>query len=85
MAGLVTQHVVEALVPSITYSPTTVTGAGVTQHVVEALLLRTGGGALVTQHIIEVLVAANADGTHGDPPDCGDGGTPTTHSYGHAG
>jgi hypothetical protein len=84
MAAIISQTVLEAIVPTIAYSPTTVTGAGVTQHVVETLVLRVDVGAVVSQNIVEVLFAANADGSHGDLPDGGDP-TPTTHSYGHAG
>lgn len=50
----VSQDVVEVLIPVITRSPATPTGAGVTQDVVEVLWAPSGAGR-VTQHVIEVL------------------------------
>ena len=83
MAARVTQHVVEAIIPVITRSPTTPTGAGVTQHVIEAIIADSGSKARVTQVVIEAIVSFNPDGSHGDP---GGGGTPsaTTHAFGYS-
>lgn len=52
----VSQYIVEALIPTDTFSPTTPTGAGVTQYIVEALV--TGPStARVSQYVVEVLIA----------------------------
>jgi hypothetical protein len=82
MAARVTQVVVEAIIPLITRSPTTPTGAGVTQVVVEAMVDNLGS-ARVTQVVLEAIVSFNPDGSHGDP---GGGGSPsaTTHAFGYA-
>jgi len=78
MAIRVTKHVIEAIIPVITRSPTTPTGAGVTQHVIEAVIAAPGS-ARVTQHVIEVIVAFNPDGSHGEPGD----ETTTTRAFGY--
>jgi len=54
--ALVTQDLIEALVPLPTASPTTVTGAGVTQDLVE-VLMTPATMARVTQDLVEVLMA----------------------------
>lgn len=81
MAATVTQHVLEVIVARPTYSPTSVTGAGVTQHAVEALLLAGTPAARVAQHVVEIIVAGNPDGSHGDT---GGGGAAGTRTYGYA-
>jgi hypothetical protein len=84
MAAIVTQHVVEVIIPRTTYSPATPTGVGVTQHVLEAVIADDATRAAVTLHVVEVIVAADPDGSHGGTG--GGGGTPTpvTHSFGYA-
>ena len=79
MNAKVTQFVVEALVPVISYSPTTVTGAGVTKFVTEALVLDSGMDARVTQFVVEALVSAT-DQTNPSPPSPGGSG-PTSFGY----
>lgn len=54
-AARVTQSVVEVLIPVISRSPTTPTGAGVTKSAVELLLLPTAA-ARVTASLVEVLI-----------------------------
>jgi hypothetical protein len=84
MAARVTQHVIEVLLPVITRSPATPTGAGVTQHVLEAVI-SAPGAARVTQHVIEAVIAFNPDGSHGEPGGCPDpepGGGGGTRIYG---
>jgi hypothetical protein len=71
----VTQHVIEALIPVIARSPTTITGAGITQHVAEAIVGATGA-VRVTHHIIEMIVVGDYDG--GGP------GGGVTHTFGYA-
>ena len=76
----VSQYVVEALVPTDTFNPTSITGCGVSQYVVEALITDVNV-ARVSQYVIEVLVTE--DDTQTAP---GGGVTPaaTTHTYGYA-
>lgn len=81
MAAIITQHVVEVIVARPTYSPSSVTGAGVTQHAVELLLLADAPAARIAQHVVEVIVAGNPDGSHGD---AGGGGSAGTTTYGYA-
>ena len=67
MAVRVTQHVVEMILPRLTYSPTTPTGVGVSQHVLEAIIApNAGGGSVwVTQHVVEAIMAPPNDQQHG--------------------
>ncbi|MEO5965230.1 MAG: hypothetical protein ABIR11_07170 [Candidatus Limnocylindrales bacterium] len=69
-----TQHAVEVLVPTATFSPTTVTGAGISQDVVE-VLGSFEGKARAAVYFVEVLVAE--DGTQTDPPT--GGGSASVH------
>lgn len=75
----VSQHVIEVLLPTDTFSPTTPTGAGISQAVVE-VLGSFPGPAHLSQHIVEVLM------TETDPPF---GGAPVPGAgvrvYGYAG
>jgi hypothetical protein len=76
----VSQYVVEALLPTDTFSPTSITGCGVSQYVVEALVTDVNR-ARVSQYVVEVLMAEDDTQT---PP--GDNTVPdvTTHTYGYA-
>lgn len=79
MAAKVSQVVVEAIIPSITRSPTTPTGAGVSQVAIEAIVAGSPK-ALISQVVIEAIVAGNPDGSHGES-----GAAPaSTRAYGHA-
>jgi hypothetical protein len=82
--GIVSQHLVEVLLPSATASPTTPTGAGISQHLVE-VLGSFPGRARVAQHVIEVLMVE--DENQSPAPDEGDpgGGGGGTRIYGWAG
>lgn len=60
-----TQHVVEVLVPTGTFSPTTVTGAGISQHAVE-VLGSFPGQVRIAEHVVEVLMAESD--TQSPPP-----------------
>jgi hypothetical protein len=76
----VTQYVVEALVPTDAFSPTTPTGAGVSQYVIEALV-GGAGRAMVTQYVVEVLLTESEAQTEpggGSWP----GSTASTRVYG---
>jgi len=76
----VSQYVVEALIPTDTFSPTSITGCGISQYVIEALITDVNV-ARVSQYVVEVLLTE--DDTQTTP---GGGGTPaaTTHTYGYA-
>lgn len=67
MAARVTHLVAEMIVPSIAYSPTTPTGAGVTQMVMELIVAPNSGSgqARVSQVVVEMIVAGAADQQHG--------------------
>lgn len=84
MAARVSQVVVEAIIVRPTYTPTTITGAGVTQTVIEAVLLDAGRQVRVSQVVMEAIISANPDGSHGDPGGGGGGGDPATHAFGYA-
>ena len=60
----VSQYVIEALVPTDTFSPTTVTGAGVSQELIEVLGTFPGKVRL-TQSLIEVLITEADVPQHG--------------------
>jgi hypothetical protein len=81
----VMQDIVEVLIPLITFSPTTPTGAGVSQDIVEVLLLDSDARARVSQDVLEVIVydtsQAGAGGSGGDP---GGAGPQTTRAFGFA-
>ena len=76
----VSQYVVEALIPTDAFSPTSITGCGVSQYVVEALVTDVNR-ARVSQYVVEVLITG--DDTQTTP---GGGGGPgaVTHTYGYA-
>jgi len=76
----VSQLVIEVLLPTDAFSPTTPTGAGVSQLVIE-VLGSFPGKARVSQHVIEVLMTE--DDTQTDPGGSGSP-TPVTHAYGYA-
>lgn len=82
MAAIVTTVVIEAIIPRISPSPTTPTGAGVSQVVVEAIIAG-APGVRVSQVVVEAVIGLTPDGSHGDT---GGGGTPSavTHSFGYA-
>jgi hypothetical protein len=77
----VTQAVIEVLLPTDAFSPTTPTGAGVSQAVME-VLGSFPGSVRVSQAVIEVLMADND--TQSDPGGGGEDPTPTTHAFGYA-
>lgn len=78
-----TQHLVEALIPTDTFDPTTVTGAGVTQETIEVLGSFVSP-ARVTQIAIEVLLSDSQ--TPLEPPDpCLPSGGGGVRVYGYAG
>jgi hypothetical protein len=81
MAATVTGHVVEVIVTLPTYSPTAVTGAGVTKHAAEVLVQASSSAARIAQHVVEIIVAGNPDGSHGD---AGGSGLAATTAYGYA-
>jgi len=72
------QHVVEVLVPTDTFSPTTVTGAGISQHVVE-VLGSFPGQVRIAEYVVEVLMAE--DDTQSPPPAAGGGGGVRVFGY----
>lgn len=76
--AFVTQTVVEVIIPVVSRSPTTPTGAGVTQALAEIITLP-DSSARVTQTVVEVIVVDTS--TFGQP---GTGPTVQT-SYGWAG
>jgi len=76
----VAQYVVEALIPTDAFNPTTVTGAGVSQLVIE-VLGNFPAKARVAQVIIEVLMAESE--TQTTPP--GPGGSGGVRVFGYAG
>lgn len=77
--ALVSQHVVEVLIPRATPSPTTPTGAGVSQRVVEVLFVVDDPMARVSQHAVEILFSAATTGEGGAV-----GGGSSTTSFGYA-
>lgn len=76
------QYVIEALVPTDAFSPTTPTGAGVSQYAIE-VLGDFPGVAKVAQYVIEVLFAGSDAVTDPTPPE--GPGTDRVHAYGYAG
>jgi hypothetical protein len=74
----VSQYVVEALIPTDAFDPTTPTGVGVSQYVVEALLA-SPGRVRVSQYVVEALIADNDQ--QSPAPSTGGG----VRVWGHAG
>lgn len=76
-----TQHVVEALIPTDTFSPTTPTGAGISQSIVEVLGSFPGKARIALQ-LVEVLMTEDESQSEaGGCPECPPGGA-GTHIYG---
>jgi len=75
------QYIIEALVPTDTFDPTTVTGAGVSQYVIE-VLGDFPGSACVTKYLIEVLMTESE--AQSDPP-APPGGSAGVRVFGYAG
>jgi len=65
MSARVTLQLIESITASITPSPTTPTGAGVTLLLVETIL-SPPSRVMVTSVVIESIIAPVADQTHGD-------------------
>lgn len=74
----VTEHVTLALIPIITRSPTTPTGAGFTQHVTLALLANDDATVRITSHVVLALVAPGLE------IGSGGGGFSTPSSFGYS-
>ena len=77
----VSQYVIEALVPTDAFSPTTPTGAGVSQYLIE-VLGDFGGKARVSQYVVEVLMTESETQTTPPEPPAGEGGV---RVFGYAG
>lgn len=82
MAVRTTHVVIEAIVPTITYSPTTPTGVGVSQLILEAIAAGTDTRAVVTQVVVEAIIPADPDGSTGGTG--GGGSSPATVAFGYA-
>jgi hypothetical protein len=79
----VNQYVIEALVPTDAFSPTEVTGAGVSQYLIE-VLGDFPGKARVSQYVVEVLMTE--DETQSVPPEpCEPGEGGGVRVFGYAG
>jgi|WetSurMetagenome_2_1015567.scaffolds.fasta_scaffold130337_1 hypothetical protein len=76
----VSQYVIEALVPTDAFSPSSITGCGVSQYVIEALVSG-GERARVGQYVIEVLFTGNDEQTTPPEPPVGEA---ATHTWGYA-
>jgi hypothetical protein len=81
--AVVSQYVIEALVPSEAWAASTPTGAGISQYVIEALVPSEASVAVVSQYVIEALMAD--DGTQTDPTPPGGVGSDRVHVFGYAG